>query len=226
MSSTYYLYIKTHNNTGLKYLGQTKRNPFHYKGSGKYWKQHLKVHGDNISTELIGAFDNKDDLAVAGRFWSQQWNVVESAEWANLTEEVGAGGALNTGRIPWNKGKHHSHETLQKISKALLGLKKGKSPWNKGKPWSEEAKKKMSESHKGQSSYWKGKQFSIEHKQKMSITHKIIGTKPPSLKGIPKSEETKRKMSLAKKRYWELHSDNAILARNPENVLESTTSFM
>jgi hypothetical protein len=29
------LYIKTHNTTGMKYLGKTTRNPFKYRGSGK-----------------------------------------------------------------------------------------------------------------------------------------------------------------------------------------------
>ena len=38
----YSLYVKQHNVTGLKYLGQTKRNPDTYKGSGKYWKLHVR----------------------------------------------------------------------------------------------------------------------------------------------------------------------------------------
>ena len=49
----YYLYVKTHNVTGLKYLGQTKRNPITYKGSGKRWNNHLNVHGNNVTTEIF-----------------------------------------------------------------------------------------------------------------------------------------------------------------------------
>lgn len=30
----YKLYLKTHNKTGMKYLGQTKQDPFEYRGSG------------------------------------------------------------------------------------------------------------------------------------------------------------------------------------------------
>ena len=60
----YYLYVKTHNQTGLKYLGQTQRDPYKYKGSGLYWKSHLKEHGNNIKTELIAAFDNIEDFFV------------------------------------------------------------------------------------------------------------------------------------------------------------------
>ena len=43
----FYLYIKTHSKTGLKYLGYTqKKDPFSYTGSGTYWKRHLKKHGE------------------------------------------------------------------------------------------------------------------------------------------------------------------------------------
>ena len=42
---TIYLYVKQHSVTGLKYFGRTEcKNPFRYKGSGSYWKKHLKKH--------------------------------------------------------------------------------------------------------------------------------------------------------------------------------------
>jgi hypothetical protein len=38
-----YLYVKTHNKTGLKYLGQTsQKDPHKYPGSGTRWRHHLK----------------------------------------------------------------------------------------------------------------------------------------------------------------------------------------
>jgi 5-methylcytosine-specific restriction endonuclease McrA len=40
-----YLYVKTHNKTGLKYLGKTEQDPFVYLGSGKRWLNHLNKHG-------------------------------------------------------------------------------------------------------------------------------------------------------------------------------------
>ena len=48
-----YLYIKTHNVTGLKYLGKTEScDPHKYKGSGKYWNIHLKKHGNDYSKQI------------------------------------------------------------------------------------------------------------------------------------------------------------------------------
>ena len=102
--------------------------------------------------------------------------------------------------IPWNKGKHHSDETKNKISESNKGKpspRKGKklseiSGRNHpmyGKHHSEESKRKMSESHKGKffpnsGQFQKGniswivrKKHSEESKRKMSESHK--GHKPP-----------------------------------------------
>lgn len=51
-----YLYIKTHQITGLKYFGKTINNPYRYYGSGIYWLRHLKEHGYKIDTEVLGLF--------------------------------------------------------------------------------------------------------------------------------------------------------------------------
>ena len=137
MSSIYYLYIKTHNQTGLKYLGQTSQNPYEYKGSGIYWKSHLQKHGKDISTELIAAFDTKDDLKIAGQFWSKHWNVVNSNEWANLKEETGDGGRWyyteeqrkNMGpkrKLFGNDNPSKRPEVREKIRLAKLGMS---CPW-------------------------------------------------------------------------------------------------
>ena len=48
-----YLYVKTHNITGLKYFGKTTNDPYTYYGSGKYWLLHLKKHGYNISCQPV-----------------------------------------------------------------------------------------------------------------------------------------------------------------------------
>ena len=91
--SIYYLMVKTHNTTGLKYLCQTKHpDPYAYLGSGTYWRRHLKKHGKEITTEIIKECQTKDELKHHGLHYSELWNVVESKEWANLKPETGDGG--------------------------------------------------------------------------------------------------------------------------------------
>ena len=64
----YYLYIKTHNKTGLKYLGKTKRNPFVYTGSGVYWKRHLKIHGNEHTTEILKECHSDQEIKIWGKY--------------------------------------------------------------------------------------------------------------------------------------------------------------
>ncbi len=46
-----YLYIKTHNKTGMKYFGKTvSEDPEKYSGSGVYWKRHIEKHGNDVTT--------------------------------------------------------------------------------------------------------------------------------------------------------------------------------
>lgn len=103
-----YLYIKTHNKTGLKYLGKTKQNPYEYKGSGVYWKKHLKMHGNDVTTQVIFQSTDIEDIRRKGLELSEKYDIVQSDEWANLIEENGIGGVTKTsfksGAIPWNKG--------------------------------------------------------------------------------------------------------------------------
>ena len=167
-----YLYIKTHNQTGLKYLGQTCRNPYEYKGSGTYWRKHLQKHGKDISTELIAAFDNKEDLKIAGQFWSKHWNIVQSDEWANLTEEYGdgiSGGPMSEDhkalrRHPYGPNGPLSEEHKEKLRLAKLG-KRGqqtnayghtKTAWNKGlKKENDKRVAKYAQTMKGQTNGFK-----------------------------------------------------------------------
>jgi hypothetical protein len=87
-----YLYIKTHQKTGLKYLGQTKKDPFKYKGSGVYWVKHIKLHGNEVKTEILYECATKEEIIKWGKFYSTLWNIVESKDWANLKAEEGDGG--------------------------------------------------------------------------------------------------------------------------------------
>lgn len=145
-----YLYIKTHNKTGLKYLGKTKsKDPYKYRGSGKYWINHLKKHGYDYSTEILLATDDENDLKETGLFFSKIFDVVQSNEWANLKEESGDGGwiidldhlksvsymggiarakLISEGKLEvWNKGKSspRSKESISKQRKTITGKKRG-----------------------------------------------------------------------------------------------------
>ena len=65
---TIYLYVKTHRVTGLKYFGKTIQDDVHhYKGSGKYWRLHLKKHGYKWNTEIVGMFENVDEATSFDR---------------------------------------------------------------------------------------------------------------------------------------------------------------
>lgn len=82
--------VKTHRITGLKYLCQTaKKNPYKYKGSGKYWVRHLKVHGDLFDTHVILKCYTKSALKEWGLYYSKLWSIVESKQWANMIPESG-----------------------------------------------------------------------------------------------------------------------------------------
>lgn len=87
-----YIYIKTHNITGMKYLGITKNNPYLYKGSGIHWNNHIKKHGYDVFTEIIYESENKEDIFSAGLYYSLFYDVVKSTKWANEVNELGQGG--------------------------------------------------------------------------------------------------------------------------------------
>ena len=87
-----YLYIKQHNETGLKYFGKTVRNPTKYKGSGLHWTAHLKTHGNNVTTVWYMLFEDKNELFEYATKFSIDNDIVESAEWANLKPENGVDG--------------------------------------------------------------------------------------------------------------------------------------
>ncbi len=109
MSKLIYLYLKTHNTTGLKYLGKTVKDPFEYKGSGVYWNNHIKKHGYNVTTEILFQSENMEEFRKVAHKYSKDLNIVESTEFANLMDENGQGGvnsgSFKKGIIPWSKGK-------------------------------------------------------------------------------------------------------------------------
>lgn len=212
-----YLYKKTHLITGLQYLGQTSaQDPHRYKGSGKYWKLHLKKHGALYKTEILKECQNMSEIKVWGEYYSKMWDIVKNSNWANLTSESGIGGRHSAeiralmskqrkGSIPWNKGlrgimpasqrqqiskahkgKIHSGETIAKRIKKLTGLRR-----------TEEQKMRMGASQIG-------RRHSEESKKKMSDAK--IGYTPWN-KGI----QTGKPSALALT--WEITSTDGTMLR-------------
>jgi hypothetical protein len=109
----YYLMIKTHKITGLKYLCQTKQKNYkRYRGSGVDWSDHLKIHGSrHVTTEVVIQTTSKDELNLWGRHYSALYNVVGEQDdfgnkiWANKIIECGGGGGFNV----------ETHDKIKKI---------------------------------------------------------------------------------------------------------------
>lgn len=122
------LMIKTHNKTGLKYLCYTRSSGDryeNYKGSGTRWREHLKKHGDDISTVLIFESEDKAAFIAEAIKCSHEFNVVESSEWANLKLEEGDGGDTVSNRQWVTDGKEDKY--IYKTDQIPDGWRKGRS---------------------------------------------------------------------------------------------------
>lgn len=113
------LLLKEHATTGLRYFCKTERLHLEdYKGSGKYWKSHLKTYGNDVNTLWSGEFSSHDVEEFA-LFVSSELNIVASNRYANLIEENGLDGAPI--------GNVVASATRKKISSALKGRPSPKS---------------------------------------------------------------------------------------------------
>jgi hypothetical protein len=148
---TIYLYIKQHISTGLKYFGKTIKNPYTYKGSGRYWRSHLRKHGFDVETVQVWEFDDSELCMQFALEFSRDNNIVLSSEWANLREENGSDGNL--------PGTIITQEQKVKMSKAKLGKKR---------TFSKSHCANISKARKGVTSSWKGRKHSAETKAKIS----------------------------------------------------------
>jgi hypothetical protein len=205
-----YLYIKTHNITGLKYFGKTtKPDPHKYTGSGIYWKKHLKVHGKLYSTEIVGVFEDTKVCEAFALDFSKRHNIVDSKDWANLQEENGYDGAPKG-----HAGHKFTDEQLLKLSES------SKEKWSNTtykqkmidihkKRWTPELKEKQSKrlinkKRPEHSKIMKAKKIPEGFKCiDRTAEHKINISN--SLKGIPKSDEHKKNLSKPKTRICRIH---------------------
>ena len=214
-----YLYLKQHNETGLKYFGKTTRNPHTYKGSGLYWLRHLKTHGRGVTTIKVWEFTRQDVCTRFALWFSHKFNIVESDEYANLTEEAGVDGCPMIGDRNGMFGKKHSIETRQKIADARKNAPtdayRGENNWMFGKcgelhpmygnTHSTETKEKMSVAKKGKTYeeiYGIEKSDEIRKSRILKATGRLVSTntrKKLSIvnKGKTRTEESKKNMSIA-----------------------------
>ena len=132
-----YLYVKTHNKTGLKYLGKTvAKDPHKYKGSGTRWKLHCNVHGYDYTTDILFQSVHKHEIKEKGIYYSQLWNIVDSDDWANLKPEECDGGycaaaftpEANAKRSATQKGRPQHPDHTAKVAKANKGRKDPRTP--------------------------------------------------------------------------------------------------
>lgn len=88
---TIYLYHKHCSHCGLKYFGRTsKSDPYKYMGSGKKWKSHIKAHGlEYVITDWVLSFNKEEECTNYALMFSNQYDIVESSEYANLCIEDG-----------------------------------------------------------------------------------------------------------------------------------------
>ena len=76
MNNKFYLYVKQHRITRLKYFGMTAtKDPYVYQGSGKHWRRHLKVHGKDIETIQVWEFNNIETCEQFALNFSKENNI-------------------------------------------------------------------------------------------------------------------------------------------------------
>jgi uncharacterized protein YdbL (DUF1318 family) len=170
-----WLYIKQHRITGLKYFGKTTQDPYRYKGSGIYWKRHLEKFGNDVSTTWVKLFETQEELTKYALSFSNDKDIVNSKEWANLKPEDGLDGGNMKGV---NAGITRSAETKKLLSDI------------NSKPNIERyGIEKASEIARKKSKSTKGKKLTTEHKINLSNARL----------GIQFSEEHCENISKAKK---------------------------
>lgn len=198
-----HLYIKQHQITGLKYFGQTRQNPFSYKGSGKLWLRHIGKYGrSKIDTLSVWSYHEKDieEAKKTALEFSINENIVESDEWANLMiEDVERGLSSYVfteeakQRIRDGKqrsGYKHSEEVKQRIREASTGRKQSAQALEKMSRWKTEHPLKHTQEAKDKMCAAKlGKSLSTEHRAKIS----------KGLIGRIVSEETRQKLSAGRR---------------------------
>lgn len=204
-----YLYVKTHEKTGLKYFGKTsKPNPEKYPGSGKYWRRHLNKHGYEFSTEIIGTYENESELVEAALSFSEEHDIVNSKEWANQIPENGLDGAPKG--HPGHKFTVEQREHLSQLSKERWSDPEYRARLSKSHQdrWTDEKKEEYSEFMK----------LAWTEERRLAHSEKLKGH-PGSTKckGVAKPEGFGEKVSKATKGVKKSESHRLAIANAAKN---------
>lgn len=170
-----YLCVKQHTVTGMLYFCKTTGPNFQsYRGSGKYWKRHIRKHGAEFVVHIKHwTFTDQDRCTKFALRFSKFHDIQNSSEWANLIAENGLDGAP--------KGVVFTEEHKQNLrgktrSKSHCeNLKRNHTRPMLGKKFSAEHRRKISENNVG----FKGKSHSDESKKKTSESLKIAAARRP-----------------------------------------------
>lgn len=188
----YKLYLKE-SPFGLKYLGKTIRDPFDYMGSGTIWKRHIKKYNlskVDIKTTILFETTDKDKFKQTALKYSNELNVVESNDFANLTHEEGQGGTTVTKELRPDVCERLSiiakkrYIDSPEIKEKLREWMKLNNPMN-----SEESRKRVSESLKGHTT---STQTRNKIKKTLKEYYKINSVHN---KGVPMNDDMKNHLS-------------------------------
>jgi len=169
----YRLLLKTHNKIGLKYLCFTEKDDYiKYLGSGKYWKRYLKQYGKDISTDLLYETEDLERFKDVAIVESIMRDIVKSEEYANLKIEEGDGGNY------WGGKKRPEHSKWMKDHNIIPPNSKGKK--------SPSTTKRLLENNP----------------MNNPISRQKVSTSKLGKKRKPFSEEHKKNLSFAARRYY------------------------
>ena len=209
----YYLYIKTHKITGLKYLGQTSKDPYKYSGSGIDWIHHLKLFGNDLDTEILLQTEHKEQRNYWGRYYSRLQNIVTAADdfgnkiWANRIPETGGGGTP-------------SDDTKKKLRSSQIGRKKPLRTEEHRKNLSVSAKgipKPRSEEHQSSLTSAIKENWSMNDDRRLITA--AVGKSNKGRKHTPEALEKKRQAMI---RYWEIKKSLVVQrSHKPQMMLGS-----
>ncbi len=132
------LYMKKHNKTGLKYLGKTEQDPYKYRGSGTRWLNHIRKHGNDVTTKVLKECLTKEEVKKWGKYYSELWDVVNNKSFANLQPEEGTGHAGPISKEhadKLHKGRRRSKNSPEHIAAFVRA--------NTGRKNTQESKEKM-----------------------------------------------------------------------------------